>query len=356
MKLVRTIIDRLYRISASGGLSKLKPVIDATDALFFGTDRTTTSAPHILDNLDIKRYMSTVIIALLPATIAAIYFYGFRVLLIIAVSYIFGGITEVIFAITRKKEIHEGFLVTGLIFPLILPPTVPLWVVAVGIVFGVFFGKEVFGGTGRNIFNPALVGRLFITVCFPVIMTASWQKPMTEYPAGFVHYTSDAITSATPLISCKTSHTLTSTIDLLIGKTPGSIGETFRLGIILGGMFLIFTKVSNYRIPFSYILSVFIFSSLGHTLLPEKIAPPVFQLLSGGLLFGAFFMATDPVTCPFTRDGKWFAGLLLGILTVLIRSISGYVEGVMFSIVLMNAFSPLIDSLVINIKYKPLKT
>jgi len=354
MKLIKLVINKLYQISSKGKLSKFKPVIDAIDGFFFGTDKTTTSAPHVLDNIDIKRYMSTVIIALIPATIASIYFYGFRVILIILVSYIFGGIVEVMFAVVRKKEIHEGFLVTGLIFPLLLPPTVPLWVVAVGIIFGVFFGKEVFGGTGRNIFNPALVGRLFITVCFPAIMTTQWQQPFLKGFGGFLKYTSDAITSATPLISWKTQNVITPYLDLLIGKTAGSIGETFRLGIILGGLFLIWTKVANWRIPFSYILSVFIFSAVGHTFLPQKIAPPLFQLLSGGVLFGAFFMATDPVTTPFTKTGKWIAGIMLGFLTVLIRSFSGYVEGVMFSIVLMNAFSPLIDSLVLSVKYKPI--
>lgn len=353
MRFVRTAIDELSKISQQTGLVRFRPVIDAIDGFFFGTDKISLSAPHVLDSIDIKRYMSTVIIALLPATIAAIYLYGLRVLLIIAVSYIFGGLTEVLFAVIRKKEIEEGFLVTGLIFPLVLPPTVPLWIVAVGIVFGVFFGKEVFGGTGRNIFNPALVGRLFTTVCFPVIMTTSWQKPfILGGLGGFIHYTSDAITSATPLISWKTERIITSYLDLLIGKAPGSLGETFRFGIILGGLFLIFTKVANFRIPISYILSVLIFASIGHTLLPEKIAPPVFQLLTGGLLLGAFFMATDPVTSPFTKGGKWICGVLLGFLTVLIRSISGYVEGVMFSIILMNGFSPLIDQLILKTRYK----
>ncbi len=340
MKQVRILIDKLYKIKS---LSKFKPVLNAIDEFFFGTDKVTVislRSPHILDNIDIKRYMSTVIIALLPATIAAIYFYGLKVLLIIAVSYIFGGLVEVIFAIVRRKEIHEGFLVTGLIFPLLLPPTVPLWVVAVGIIFGVFIGKEVFGGTGRNIFNPALVGRLFITICFPVIMTTQWQQPF-----------SDAITSATPLMIYKTTHTLTPLLDLLLGKTPGSLGETFRLGIILGGIFLIITKVANWRVPLSYLLSVFIFSFIGNKLWPQKFAPPVFQILTGGLLFGAFFMATDPVTTPFTKQGKWIAGILCGLLTVLIRGLSGYVEGVMFSIILMNGFSPLIDQLVLKVKY-----
>ena len=183
-----------------------KPVFDAVDAALFGTDKTTTAAPHIVDHLDIKRYMSFVILALVPSVVASVIFFGLRVLFMIAVSYAVGGTIEVIFAIVRKKEIHEGFFVTGLIFPLVLPPTTPLWVVAVGIAFGIFFGKEVFGGTGRNIFNPALVGRLFITIAFPAIMTAFWRVPFT-----------DAITTATPLTTYKSEHTLTPYMDLILG-------------------------------------------------------------------------------------------------------------------------------------------
>ncbi len=341
MKLVRLLIDRLYDIRA---LNKLKPLIDAVDAAMFGPAETTEGGPHIVDNVDLKRYMSYVIVALLPATLASIYFYGWSVLRIIIVSYIVGGVVEVIFAIVRKKEIHEGFLVTGLIFPLVLPPTTPLWVVAVGVVFGVLFGKEMFGGTGRNIFNPALVGRLFITIAFPAIMTTNWQVPFT-----------DAITSATPLAVYKTTGSMAPIYDLFIGKTAGSMGETCRIAIIFGGLFLIFTKVSNWRIPVSYIGTVFVFAAIGNRLAPGSIAPPLFQVLTGGLLFGALFMATDPVTSPFTRMGKYSFGILCGILTVLIRSFSGYVEGVMFSIVIMNALAPLIDHIVLMLKYRPVK-
>ncbi|MCH7557602.1 MAG: RnfABCDGE type electron transport complex subunit D [Planctomycetes bacterium] len=341
MKLVRLLIDRLYDIRA---LNKLKPLIDAVDAAMFGPAETTEGGPHIVDNVDLKRYMSYVIVALLPATLASIYFYGWSVLRIIIVSYIVGGVVEVIFAIVRKKEIHEGFLVTGLIFPLVLPPTTPLWVVAVGVVFGVLFGKEMFGGTGRNIFNPALVGRLFITIAFPAIMTTNWQVPFT-----------DAITSATPLAVYKTTGSMASIYDLFVGKTAGSMGETCRIAIIFGGLFLIFTKVSNWRIPVSYIGTVFVFAAIGNRLAPGSIAPPLFQVLTGGLLFGALFMATDPVTSPFTRMGKYSFGILCGILTVLIRSFSGYVEGVMFSIVIMNALAPLIDHIVLMLKYRPVK-
>jgi len=264
--------------------------------------------------------------------------------MMIAVSYIAGGLVEVIFAIVRKKEIHEGFLITGLIFPLVLPPTTPLWIVAVGIVFGTLFGKEVFGGTGRNIFNPALVGRLFVTIAFPAIMTTNWQMPFA-----------DAITSATPLSVYKTTGVSSSSFDLILGMTAGSMGETFRVGIILGGLFLMLTKVSNWRIPVSYIGTVFLFALAGNHFLPEKIAPPMFQVLAGGLLFGAMFMATDPITSPFTRAGKYTFGIMCGVLTVLIRSFSGCVEGVMFSIVITNAFTPIIDQIVLTLKYRSVK-
>lgn len=322
-----------------------KQLTDTFLVIILGTKEVTPRAPHIVDNLEIKRYMTMVIIALMPSTITAIYYFRMKAVMIILVSYVAGGLAEVVFTLIRKKEINEGFLVTGLIFPLTLPPGTPLWVVAVGSIFGVIFGKELFGGTGRNIFNPALVGRLFITIAFPSIMTSSWLMPF-----------SDAVTSATPLVLYKTSHTLLPYMDLLLGKCAGSMGETFRIGIIAGGIFLIITKVSNYRIPFAYLASVALFAWLGSTFFPGKVAPLSFQLLSGGLLYGAMFMATDPVTSPFTRAGKFTYGILLGFLTVLIRSFSGYVEGVMFSIIMMNAFTPLIDSIVLSIKYKPVST
>ncbi len=353
MKFLRRLLDDLgKRLEKNKFLEKIKPIWLASDEFFFGTDKVARPIPHIVDYIDIKRYMSFVVIALLPVVIAAIYFWGLRVISIILVSYIFGGITEVIFAIVRKKEIHEGFLVTGLIFPLILPPTVPLWVVAVGVVFGVMFGKEMFGGTGRNIFNPAIVGRIFLTIAFPNIMSSHWQAPFSQGLGGLVKFSADAITSATPLALFKNERVVTSSLELLLGSSPGCIGETFRIGIIIGGLFLMFTKISNWRIPLSYLVSLAIFSVLGNHFISEKIALPAFQILSGGFLFGALFMATDPVTCPFTKSGKWIAGALLGFTTVLIRGLSGYVEAVMFSILLMNVIAPLIDRVVLDIKYK----
>lgn len=356
MKLVRRTIENLYTIiNKNKYLAKFKPILVATDEFLFGTDKVTT-LPHILDYMDIKRFMTFVIIALLPVTIASIYFWGLRVIAIILVSYIFGGLVETIFAIARKKEIEEGFLVTGLIFPLILPPTVPLWIVAVGSVFGVFFGKEVFGGTGRNIFNPAIVGRIFLTISFPKIMTVYWQEPYTLGLGGFVHYQNlDAVTQATSLTLFKSQGIITSFFSLFLGQGAGCIGETFRIGLLLGGLFLILTKIIDWRTPFSYLATVVVFSFACNHLFHTKFAPPLFQLLSGGLLLGAFFMATDPVTCPFTKQGRWIGGILLGVLTVLIRGLSGYVEGVMFSLLFVNAFTPLIDTLVLKVRYRKKK-
>lgn len=341
MEFVRDILDNFNKLSQKNKLlNKFKPVFLALDEFFFGTNKVTT-LPHIVDHIDIKRFMSLVIIALLPVTLASIYIWGLRVLLIIIVSYLFGGLVEVAFAIFRKKEIHEGFLVTGLIFPLILPPDIPLWMVAVGVMFAVLFGKEVFGGTGRNIFNPALVGRVFLTIAFPNIMTMHWQQPFT-----------DAITSATPLALFRNQGIITSYVDLLLGRSSGCIGETFRLGIIAGGLFLIMVRIVDWRIPFAYLGSVVIFPSLSNHVFHTQFANGLFQILSGGLLLAAFFMATDPVTCPFTKLGRWIAGALLGTLTVLIRSLSGYMEGVMFSLLLVNAFTPLIDTLVLKVRYR----
>ena len=341
MKNLKVTYDRLAKIKF---IMHFKTVTNTIDGILFGIGRVTEAAPHFLDNIEIKRYMSVAIMALMPTTAAAIYFFGWQAVKIILVSYIAGGAVEVLNAIIRKKEIEEGFLVTGLIFPLVLPPTVPLWVVAVGVMFGVLFGKEIFGGTGRNIFNPALVGRLFITIAFPEIMTTAWRVPLT-----------DTITAATPLVMFKTTQALTPSLNLLIGTSAGSMGEVFRLGIILGGLFLMFTKVSNWRIPVPYIGTVFCLSAVGNIFLPLKIAPPLFQILTGGLMFGAMFMATDPVTSPYTKTGKIIFGIATGIFTFLIRVFSGYTEGVMFSIVLMNGFTPLIDYMVVTIKYRPKK-
>ena len=367
MKWLHKLFDSIRpKFEPRGAFAFFKPVFEAVEFIFLYPEDRTAHAPHVRDPMDLKRFMTIVIIALMPSLIASVYFFGPRVLLMVLVSYLVGGLVEVGFACVRKTEIHEGFFVTGMIFPLILPPTTPLWVVAVGIFFGVFFGKEVFGGTGHNIFNPALVGRLFITIAFPTIMTSGWSAP------GAWRGAADAVTSATPMALAKTQSTFTPAWDLLWGTTSGSVGETFHLGIIIGGIFLILTRVSDWRIPVSYISSVFIFAfginiagglfssgdaaAAANGLFSSSVNLGIFHVLGGGLLFGAMFMATDPVTSPFTKTGKFVFGVLCGLLTVLIRTFSGYVEGVMFSIVIMNAASPLIDHIVLSFKYKKAET
>jgi RnfABCDGE-type electron transport complex D subunit len=342
IRLLRKLIDLTYKVLEKNKFFALfRPVVDAIDSFHFGTAEVTVGAPHIRDRIDLKRYMITVLIAVLPCVVAGVYFYGPRVISLIIISYIFGGTSEVLFSMIRKKGINEGFLITGIIYPLILPPTIPLWMAAVGIVVGVIFGKEVFGGTGKNIFNPAMVGRLFLAIAFPVDMTTKWKVPFV-----------DSVTSATPLISFKRTAELASNWNLLIGNIPGSVGETCKIVIILGGIFLIITKVANWRIPLSYLGTVAIMSFVFNKIWPQAFAPPLFQLLSGGLLFGAMFMATDPVTSPFTQGGRWLYGILLGGLTLCIRGFSGYVEGVMFAIIFMNIFAPLLDQLVLTYRYK----
>ena len=336
----------------------VKPAFEALDFFLKGSDEVTAGGPHIRDAIDIKRYMIFAVFALLPSAGAAIYYYGIKAFWMIIFSYVFGITTEWIFAIVKKEEIHEGIFVTCMIYPLTLPPTVPLWMLSVGIVFGVFFGKEVFGGTGRNIFNPALVGRLFITIAFPFYMGSNWANPLVTKGNFFTMDFStipDAITSATPLVFLKAGEPLAYSInDLLLGAAPGSMGETFRLGIIIAGVFLMVTKISSWRIPVTYISTVLILSAIGHAIMPGAVTAPVYQVLTGGLLYGAFFMATDPVSSPYTDTGKIIFGLGLGILTLVIRSFSSFTEGVMFSIILMNAIGPLIDSYVLDSKFKPM--
>ncbi len=363
MKWLNNLFDSFRpHFEPRGSLGYLKPLFEAIEFIFFYPSARTASAPHVRDPMDVKRYMTIVIVGLLPSIGASVYFFGPRVLMMILVSYVVGGIVEVAFSCIRKTEIHEGFFVTGIIFPLILPPATPMWVVAVGIFFGVFFGKEVFGGTGHNIFNPALVGRLFVTIAFPTILTSGWTTP------GAWRGAVDAVSTATPMALAKTQAILTPAADLLMGAQSGSVGETFRLGIIIGGIFLMLTKVSDWRIPFSYISAVFVFA-FGGTVISgifggtENVAAAsgllagafnfgIFQVLGGSVLFGAMFMACDPVTSPFTRTGKIIFGIMCGLLTVVIRVFSGYVEGVMFSIVIMNAVAPLIDHIILSMRYR----
>jgi Na(+)-translocating NADH:ubiquinone oxidoreductase B subunit len=295
--------------------------------------------------------MWMVIIALIPVTLASIYFFGLRVLAMIAVSYVAGGAVEVIISIIRKEEIDEGFLVTGLLFPLILPPALPLWMVAAGIVFGVLVGKELFGGTGRNVFNPALVGRCFLTIGYPAALASNWITPGTGLTGRFLQYVDashlDAVTSATPLVMAKRGD-LVELSSLFFGNVSGCAGETSAILVIIGGLFLILTRIASWRTVVAVLVSFVLFEVALHQYNPERYVGALPHLFAGGLLFGAFFMATDPVTSPVTNGGKWMFGIIIGVTTVLIRNFTGFVEGVMFAILLGNIAAPVLDEVIVR--------
>ncbi len=354
MKFLLRILDKVRPSFETGGrFAFFKPLFDAMDTFAFSPDQNTKCAPFARDSLDIKRYMSMVIIGLLPATLAGLYFFGWRVLPVIAVSYAAGGAVEVIFGLVRKESINEGFLVTGLIFPLVLPPGVPLWIVGVGMALGVLLGKEVFGGTGHNILNPALVGRAIIAIGYAKPMTSTWVEPGSGLWGNITSYltTPDAMTIATPLVNAKQG-IIASTPDLFWGNVTGCIGETCAAAILLGGIFLVITRIANWRTVVGILGSFALLNVILRVLNQDMFAPVQFNLLAGGLLFGAFFMATDPVSSPITNPAKWAYGIFIGCVTLLIRSLSGYTEGVMFAILLGNIFGPLFDEVVFRFRFR----
>jgi Na(+)-translocating NADH:ubiquinone oxidoreductase B subunit len=358
VKAVRRVFERLREKTAEGGpLRPVKPLIDATDHFFFGPDTRTEAASHVRDPLDVKRYMSMVIVALVPCVAASLYFFGLRVLALIAVSYAAGGAVEVLFACLRRHEINEGFLVTGLLFPLVLPPATPLWVVAVGVAFGVVIGKELFGGTGRNLFNPALVGRCFLAIAYPKALGSGWVSPGTGPLGRLGEWVGpgavDAMTSATPLAAAKQG-SLAPMTDLLWGHVAGSAGETSAIAIALGAVVLLATRIANWRTVVGVLGSFLALAAALHAAWPAHFGPPGWHLLAGGLLFGAVFMATDPVTSPVTAGGKWAAAVLIGVSAVLIRNLTGYVEGVMFAILLGNIAAPILDEVVVAFRVRRL--
>jgi len=276
--------------------------------------------------------------ALLILLGVATYIFGLHVLALAAVSITVSIAIEYAFAKLRKKELGTSFLVTPLVFTLILPPTLPLWIAGVGIGFGTFFGKAIFGGHGKNIFNPALVGYLFITISFPAFMNTMWLNPQT-----------DMIATATPLGTLNRGLPFTyETLDLFLGNVPGTLGETFRLGILLLGFMLILLKVIDWRTPLFYLGSFFVISFLGELIAPQSFVDPFLSMIVGGLLFGAFFVATDPVTSPVNGKGRMLYGVGLGLLTVIIRNFAAFPEGVTFAVILMNAIAPIIDSMTVK--------
>ena len=284
---------------------------------------TVTPNPHIKDSTSVDEIMWTVVYALIPAVLAATYFFGFRALLVVAVSILGAVLTEYVFLKIRKKEmvINDGSAVlTGLLLALTLPPSIPLWTAFFGSVVAIGLGKQVFGGLGYNVFNPALIGRAFLTASYPVLMTT---------------WTVDGVSTATPLSQIAGGEAIR-IWNLFIGNSGGSLGETSALALLLGAAYLIYRGFINWRIPAGMISTVIIVTFLAG-------ANPVVHLFAGSLILGAFYMATDMVTSPVTKRARWVFGIGAGLLVAIIRLWGGYPEGVMYSILFMNTTVPLLD-------------
>ncbi|MEN8258717.1 MAG: NADH:ubiquinone reductase (Na(+)-transporting) subunit B [Thermodesulfobacteriota bacterium] len=372
-----------------GKLAHYQPIFAALDSFLYTSGQVTSCAPHVRDGLNIKKTMGLVVIALIPCTLAGLYntglqanlalahagliepagwrfdllrasglgfsphsvsanvlhgfFYFFPVLL---VSNLVGGAWEVVFSCQRNQEIHEGFLVTGLLFPLILPPTIPLWLVAMGISFGIVIGKLIFGGIGRNFLNPALTGYAFLFFSYPASLTGErvWTSSV------------DAVSGATPLGRAAAEGVAglnVSWAQAFLGLMPGSMGETSTLACLIGAAILLSAGIASWRIMLSICIGMvslaLLFNSSTNVTNPMFGVTPAWHFVLGGFAFGAVFMATDPVTSAVTAKGQWLYGLLIGVMAVLIRVLNpGFPEGMMLAILFGNCLAPLIDYLVVQ--------
>ncbi len=376
MKSLRRYIDKIKPNFEKGGkFEKLGSTFEAFETFMFVPDTVTSKGSHIRDANDMKRTMALVVLALVPSvlfgmwnvgyqhflataqegTLLELFWFGFlRVFPIIVVSYVVGLGIEFAFAQYRGHEVNEGYLVSGMLIPLVLPVDTPLWMVAVATAFAVVIGKEVFGGTGMNILNPALTARAFLFFAYPSYMSgnAVWTHGMMK-GEGIV----DSYSGATPLAEAAAGNidNLPDVSDMFFGTIAGSIGETSTLAILIGAAILLFTGIGSARIMISTVVGGLVMGLLLNIFAVNPfMAIPAWQhLLLGGFAFGAVFMATDPVSAAQTPKGKIIYGFLIGFLAILIRVINpAYPEGVMLAILLMNVFAPLIDHYVIegNIK------
>lgn len=389
MKFLLRAMEKSKPLFQKGGkLERLYPLYEAQETFLFTPDGVTPGAPHVRDAMDLKRYMITVLFALLPALFFGIWNAGhmanwangtrgagpwaqfghdlwtgaWLVLPIVLTSYAVGGFWEVLFACTRRHEINEGFLVTGMLFPLTLPPTIPLWQVAAGISFGVVIGKEIFGGTGFNVLNPALTARAFLFFAYPSRISGDGVWISVADPArvaeGFSGATPLAVAAAEPVGGNvltaleKAGFTLRS---MALGVEGGSIGETSLVAIGLGAALLLLTGVASWRIMAGGLLglaaTVSLFNAFaGPTVAPYLALPVTAHLVMGSFAFGLVFMATDPVSSAATPAGKWIYGFLIGAMTILVRVANpAFPEGVMLSILFLNVLAPLIDYIVLQV-------
>ena len=313
------------------------------------------TSPHILSGYSVDTIMFNVVLALLPITAFAVFAFGLAGLMTLSMALASCVLTEHLICRASGKPSTVGdwsITITGLLYGLTLPPSLPLWMVAVGGVICVAMGKAMFGGLGFNTFNPALVGRAVLQAAFPVALT-TWTPgfgagrfsslPSSTLTLPFTEPTVDAITSATPLALWKFSQEATAPVDLVLGFTSGSVGETSGVLILLGGIYLIARNMMNWRIPVAIFAAVAVLSGALHLVDPARYASPVLMLFSGGLMLGAMFMATDMVGSPMTSRGCYLYGALIGVVTVVIRTWGGLPEGVMYAILLGNAVTPHLD-------------
>jgi len=376
MNSLRKTLDKLKPQFTKGGkFAKLQSVFEGFESFMFVPDKVTFKGSHIRDSIDLKRTMIVVVIALLPVLLFGCYntglqhyrstgidpgiFHAFwfgllRILPLIIVSYVVGLGIEFIAAQIRGHEINEGYLVTGLLIPLIVPVDIPLWMLALAVAFSVILGKEVFGGTGMNIFNPALLARAFLFFSYPGWMTGDmvWTEGLT---AG--KNIIDGFSGATPLSLSAAGEIseLPSFMQMFIGTIPGSVGETSTLAILLGAVVLIITGIGSWKIMISVFTGGLAMGLLFNAFPANTYMELPFynHFVMGGFAFGAVFMATDPVTGSQTERGKWIYGFLIGVFSVLFRVVNpAYPEGVMLAILLMNVFAPLIDYYIIQSNIK----
>jgi Na+-transporting NADH:ubiquinone oxidoreductase subunit B len=384
--------QNLHKLKEKYKGTKMAPAFNALHTFLYTPNETTHSGSHVRVVDDLKRTMNTVIMALVPCLIFGIFNTGFQhyaaidntlrldplgnfftwdnfilgawtVLPLVLVSYGVGLAVEFVFAIIKKHEVEEGYLVTGMLVPLIVPVDIPLWMLSIAVIFGVVIGKEVFGGTGMNILNPALTIRAFLFFAYPTWMSGDkvWvhgAQAMTGQP--------DAISGETILGTlAANAQPVYSTWDMFMGFIPGSVGETSTVLILLGGLFLIFAKIGSWRIMLSAVLGAITMGLIFNTAVTSgwiddgskfyalMNAPYWHHLILGGLAFGIVYMATDPVTASQTNKGKWIYGFFIGFISIMIRVFNpAYPEGVMLAILLMNVFAPTIDHYVVqgNIK------
>ena len=399
--MLRQLLDSVEPHFERGGrLERLYPLYELVDTFLYTPSDVTRNAAHVRDGLDLKRMMITVVLAMVPCIFMAMWNTGYQANLALAelgrtsadgwrgvvltvlgvgvdpgslvanvvhgalwflpvflVCNAVGGFWEALFSTIRRHEVNEGFLVTGMLFPLTLPPTIPLWQVAVGITFGVVIGKEIFGGTGKNFLNPALTARAFLYFAYPVEITGdriwvavdgySRATPLGQVPADGIAPMEAGLTK----------------MQAFLGVLPGSMGETSVLACLLGAVILIATGIGSWRIMASMTATTFLLAWLLHQVDSQTNhmfgLDPVWHLLLGGFAFGCVYMATDPVSASFTDLGKWLYGALIGVMTVLIRVVNpAFPEGVMLAILFGNVFAPVFDYLVVqaNIRRRALRT